>query len=85
MIAMIRPTKRAIRFSFFKRTALILLLFSVGCASMRRHPVVYEMAIGAATGATVALLTRHNCPSTINGVAYDGTPPCPEYWPPTKK
>lgn len=57
-----------------KRLIIFILLFTTGCASIRRHPVIYGMAAGAVTGATIAILTRHNCPHMINGYPYDGTP-----------
>lgn len=59
-------------------TAILLLLPLSGCASMRRHPALYGIAIGAAAGATIALATRHTCPNTYEGHAYEGTPPCPK-------
>jgi hypothetical protein len=60
-----------------KTLVVLLLLVTTGCASLRHHPVLYGMAAGVATGATIAILTRHTCPHAINGYPYDGTPPCP--------
>lgn len=57
---------------------IVVLLFSTGCASMRRHPIVYGVVAGVAVGATVALATRHNCGHVYDGKPYDGTPPCPK-------
>ncbi len=61
------------------RVAMVFAFYLslTGCASMRRHPLIYGAAIGATVGVTVALATRHTCPSMINGYPYSGSPPCP--------
>lgn len=77
---------------FIKKFLPLLLIFSLGCATIHRHPTATKVVlIGAGTGAGVAIgiLTRraNECPSRIDGVPYSGTPTggkCPEYWPPTK-
>jgi hypothetical protein len=67
------------------RTTLttLLLLSTLGCATIHRHPLATGIVAGGATALTVGLLTRQShCPA-ING--YSGTPNhgyCPEYWPP---
>lgn len=59
-----------------------VLLLNSGCATMRRHPIITGAVIGLAAGATVAIVTTHNCPNFYveNGkrVPYSGTPPCPK-------
>jgi hypothetical protein len=59
------------------RTSLIsiaLILSMTGCATIRRHPVIFSLAAGAAVGATIALTNRlGHCP----GEYRTGDPPCP--------
>ena len=62
-----------------------LLLTATNCATTRKHPVIVGLAVGTSVGLTIALVTRHNCPHRINGVPYDGTAPCPKYWPDPKR
>jgi hypothetical protein len=66
-----------------KRLASILLLCSItsGCASMRRHPAIYGLAIGAGVGIAAGLITKGvNCPQTeYEGKPYSGrSPGCPK-------
>lgn len=51
------------------------ILLSSGCATVRRHPRLTGLVVGAAAGTTAALLTRHGTCPTYDG--YHGTPPCP--------
>jgi hypothetical protein len=60
-----------------RKLLVLSLLLTTGCATMRRHPAVTGMVAGVAIGGTIAILTRHTCPHTINGYPYDGTWPCP--------
>ena len=65
----------------------LILLLCTGCQSIKHHPVIYGIAGGAAVGITVGIISRraNECPSTINGYPYTGTPTnghCPTYWPP---
>jgi hypothetical protein len=62
---------------------LLLLALTTNCASMRRHPVIWGVTTGAAISLVVVVATHKSCPPVINGVPYDGTPPCPKYWPDT--
>lgn len=63
-----------------------LLASASGCASMRRYPVLYGMAVGGSVGLTYGLLTNHHCPSVINGYPYQGNQkPCPYNWDPGPK
>lgn len=65
---------------------LVLCLSMLNCATMRRHPAVTGIVIGAAAGVTVGLLTQHHCPKYINGYPYDGNQkPCPYNWDPGPK
>jgi hypothetical protein len=63
------------------RIALILIACFVlnGCATMRRHPVVTGIIVGAGIGIGVGLATRGHghCPNTYENRPYSGTPPCP--------
>lgn len=68
-------------------TAIILIVaLTSSCASMRKHPVITGAVVGLGAGAVLAVRqNKHNsCPTSIDGVPYSGTPPCPTYWPPTK-
>jgi hypothetical protein len=58
--------------------ALLMAAPGLGCATMRRHPALTGVIAGAAIGTTVALATRHTCPSMYDGKPYQGTPPCPK-------
>lgn len=52
----------------------ILILSLTGCATVRRHPVLYGIATGVAVGVTIALIEkRGHCP----GEYVTGDPPCP--------
>lgn len=54
--------------------ALALSLLMTGCATVRRHPLIFSLAAGAAVGATIALTHRiGHCP----GEYKSGDPPCP--------
>jgi len=67
----------------------LLCCVETGCASMRRHPVIYGVVIGGVVGTTYGLTHREGCPSTIDGYSYNGYGhPCPSrcdkdgcYWP----
>lgn len=65
---------------------ICVLAILCGCAglrsNMRRHPLIYGVAIGAGIGATIGIIQHCSCPSRINGYPYQGTCPCPKYWPP---
>lgn len=62
-----------------KNWILVVLAISLtGCAAMKRHPVLVGAVVGVAVGATVAIVTTHNCAKSYEGKAYDGTPPCPK-------
>lgn len=61
------------------RAAIALFCCALsGCATVRRHPAITGLVVGAAAGTTIALATRHNCPHVYDGKAYEGTPPCPK-------
>jgi hypothetical protein len=57
---------------------LIITMFS-GCATIRRHPVVTGIVVGAGVGIGVGLATRGHghCPNVYDGRSYEGNPPCP--------
>lgn len=57
-----------------KLIPITLMLSMTGCATVRRHPVVFGLVTGAAVGVTIALVQRHgHCP----GEYTTGDPPCP--------
>lgn len=65
-----------------KISLVLLLCFTLGCATLHRHPVVTKVIVigaAAAVGGGIALATRKSCRSSYNGVAYQGTPPCPTW------
>lgn len=54
--------------------SIALILATTGCATVRRHPVIFSLAAGAAVGTAVALTHRlGHCP----GEYRTGDPPCP--------
>jgi hypothetical protein len=71
--------------SYAKNTTLaLLLLMSMGCASMRRHPLIYGAIAGGAAGLTYGLLSRqHHCPAVPGYPAGSGDP-APGYGCPTQ-
>jgi hypothetical protein len=73
-----------------KLVALLLIAPLGGCATIHRHPKATALIVGSVVGVSVGLaLHGHSCSHYINGVYYDGTPPCPTdcdksgvcYWP----
>lgn len=55
-------------------TILILSFTLTGCASIKRHPLVYGIATGVSVGITIAAIEhRGKCP----GEYRTGDPPCP--------
>jgi hypothetical protein len=55
----------------------ILCLSLTGCATIRRHPVVTGLVVGAAAGAVIGYEMRvKHCTYTYDGQPYSGTT-CP--------
>lgn len=67
------------------RTVLIIVLcFSLyGCATMKRHPVVFGLAAGAVAGGIYGRVSRLDCQHYENGQNGVNTH-CPVYPPPAK-
>lgn len=79
-----------------KPIALLLIVSMLsGCATIHRHPKATALIVATAVGTAAGYKLGHQkpCPSVINGVPYNGTPPCPSYcdslghcdWPGAKK
>lgn len=70
---------------YIKNVTIFILFGSLlNCGFVKKHPLATGITVGLVGGAIAYKATHHSCPHSINGVPYDGTPPCPEYWPPDK-
>jgi hypothetical protein len=59
-------------------SVLLMVAMLSGCATIRRHPVVTGIVVGAGVGIGVGLATRqHSCPYSYEGHPYGSGTTCP--------